>query len=59
MGIKIIGVGKNLPERIVTNDEISEYIDTDHEWIIERTGIAQRHVATEESSLDMAAAAAE
>ncbi|MGN0704238.1 MAG: 3-oxoacyl-ACP synthase III family protein [Lentihominibacter sp.] len=59
MGIRIIGVGKNLPERVVTNDEMSQYIDTDNEWIIERTGIAQRHVATTEKSLDMAAAAAE
>ena len=57
MGTRIIGVGKNLPERVVTNDEISQYIDTDNEWIIERTGIAQRHVATTEKSLDMAAAA--
>lgn len=59
MGIKIIGVGKNLPERVVTNDEMAQYIDTDNEWIMERTGIAQRHVATTEKSLDMAAAAAE
>lgn len=59
MGIKIVNVGKCLPERVVTNDEMSQYIDTNHEWIMERTGIAQRHVATTESSLDMAAAAAE
>lgn len=59
MGIKIIGVGKNLPERVVTNDEMAQYIDTDNEWIMERTGIAQRHVATTEKSLDMAAAAAQ
>lgn len=59
MGIRIIGVGKNLPDRVVTNDEMSQYIDTDNEWIVERTGIAQRHVATTEKSLDMAAAAAE
>ena len=59
MGNKIIGVGKNLPERVVTNDEMAQYIDTDNEWIMERTGIAQRHVATTEKSLDMAAAAAE
>lgn len=59
MGIRITGVGKCLPERIVTNDEISQYIDTTDEWIVERTGISQRHVATTETSLDMAAAAAE
>jgi 3-oxoacyl-[acyl-carrier-protein] synthase-3 len=38
---------------------MSQYIDTNNEWIVERTGILQRHVATTESSLDMAAAAAE
>lgn len=59
MGIRIIGAGKCLPEKIVTNDEMSQYIDTNNEWIVERTGILQRHVATTESSLDMAAAAAE
>ncbi|MDO4745334.1 MAG: beta-ketoacyl-ACP synthase III [Bacillota bacterium] len=59
MGIKMIGIGKCLPERIITNDELAEYIDTTDEWIVERTGIHQRHVATTESSLDLAAAAAE
>lgn len=59
MGVKIIGVGKCLPERVITNDEMSQYIDTTHEWIVERTGIHQRHVATTETSLDLAATAAE
>lgn len=59
MGVKIIGVGKCLPERAVTNDEISKYVDTNHDWIYERTGISQRHVATTERSLDLAVAAAE
>lgn len=59
MGVKIIGVGKCLPERVITNEEMSRYIDTTDEWIVERTGISQRHVATTETSLDLAAAAAE
>lgn len=59
MGVKIIGVGKCLPERVVTNDELSQHVDTDHEWIYDRTGISQRHVATTERSLDLAASAAE
>lgn len=59
LGIKIAGVGKCLPERIITNEEMTQYIDTTDEWIVERTGISQRHVATTESSLDLAAAAAE
>ena len=35
-----------LPEKILTNDDISEFVDTSHEWIFERTGIRQRHIAS-------------
>lgn len=41
------GVGGYLPERIVTNKELSERVDTSDEWITERTGIRQRHVAAD------------
>ncbi len=37
-----------LPEKILTNDDISELVDTSHEWIYERTGIKQRHIASNE-----------
>lgn len=59
MGVKIIGVGKCLPEKVITNEDISQFVDTNDEWIVERTGISQRHIATTESSLDLAANAAE
>lgn len=39
------GTGSALPARIVTNDELAARIDTSDEWIIERTGIRQRHIA--------------
>ncbi|MBN3583525.1 ketoacyl-ACP synthase III [Algoriphagus aestuarii] len=39
---KILGVGHSLPDRIVTNEELSEVMDTNNEWIVERTGIEQR-----------------
>ncbi|MHB1303802.1 MAG: beta-ketoacyl-ACP synthase III [Acidiphilium sp.] len=39
------GVGSYLPERIATNDDLAARIDTSDEWIRERTGIAQRHIA--------------
>ena len=39
------GTGAYLPERVVTNAELSERIDTTDAWIIERTGIRQRHIA--------------
>jgi len=44
----IKGVGMYLPEKILTNDDISEFVDTSHEWIFERTGIRQRHIASED-----------
>lgn len=55
----ISGVGAYLPERIVSNDELSRTIETSHEWIVERTGIAQRHVAApEQTTADLATEAA-
>lgn len=39
------GVGSALPKRIMTNDEMATIVDTSHEWIVERTGIHQRHIA--------------
>jgi 3-oxoacyl-[acyl-carrier-protein] synthase-3 len=39
----ISGTGFYLPPRIVTNDELSTYMDTSDEWIQERTGIKERH----------------
>ena len=39
------GAGAYLPERVVTNAELAERLDTSDEWIVERTGIRQRHIA--------------
>ncbi|WP_114749032.1 3-oxoacyl-ACP synthase III family protein [Pleomorphovibrio marinus] len=39
---KITGLGRYLPERVVTNNEISTMMDTNHGWIVERTGIEER-----------------
>ena len=41
----LLGTGSYLPERILTNEEISRTVDTTHEWIMERTGIAERRIA--------------
>ncbi|MEW6092126.1 beta-ketoacyl-ACP synthase III [Parvibaculum sp.] len=43
----VAGVGSYLPSRIVTNEDISKIVDTTDEWIVERTGIHQRHIAAE------------
>ena len=46
MGFTILGTGSALPERSVSNDELSEFLDTSDEWIFTRTGIKSRHVCT-------------
>jgi 3-oxoacyl-[acyl-carrier-protein] synthase-3 len=43
----IAGIGSYLPERIMTNAEMAEIVDTSDEWIVDRSGIRQRHVAAE------------
>jgi 3-oxoacyl-[acyl-carrier-protein] synthase-3 len=40
---RILGVGHYIPERIVTNNDLSKMMDTNDEWIVNRTGIQQRH----------------
>ncbi len=57
---RITGVGGYLPRRIVTNDELSQRLDTSDEWIAARTGIRQRHIAGDgETAAFMATRAAE
>lgn len=55
----IAGTGGYLPERVMTNKEFEEFVDTSDEWIRERSGIKRRHIAAEgETTSDMALAAA-
>lgn len=57
---KIVGVGHYVPERIVTNNELSKLMDTNNEWIIERTGIEERRFIdpSKDTVANMAAKAA-
>ncbi len=57
---KIAGVGKYLPANVVTNHDLTKYMDTSDEWIQERTGIVERRYAhrTQETSTTMAVEAA-
>ena len=56
---RIVGCGSYLPEHAVTNQELSETVDTTDEWIAERTGIRCRHIAAEgELTSDLAREAA-
>lgn len=57
-GIKIKGTGRSLPERVLTNDELSRMVDTSDEWITTRTGIRERHICKEETHAGLCAAAA-
>ncbi len=54
------GVGGYLPEKVLTNDDLSRMVDTDDQWIVERTGIRKRHIAADgELTSDLATRAAE
>ena len=55
----IRGIGAHLPARIMTNDDLSEFVETSNDWIVERTGIHQRHIAEDgETTSDLGVAAA-
>jgi 3-oxoacyl-[acyl-carrier-protein] synthase-3 len=57
---RIAGTGSALPERVISNAELAARVDTSDEWIAERTGIRQRHIAAEgQTTGDLAYAAAQ
>lgn len=56
--VVIAGVGKSIPSKVVTNDMLSQIVDTNDEWITSRTGIKQRHITTGENTSDIASKAA-
>lgn len=58
MKTRIIGTGSCLPKTVVTNDDLSKYMDTSDEWISSRTGIRERHLAVEETTASMSIEAA-
>jgi 3-oxoacyl-[acyl-carrier-protein] synthase-3 len=49
--IGITGLGCHVPERVLTNDELSTLVDTTDEWIVERTGIRERRIAADDEAL--------
>jgi 3-oxoacyl-[acyl-carrier-protein] synthase-3 len=59
LGVTILSTGKALPELKVENQKLAELVETDNQWIIERTGIEARYIATKEGGLDLAVAAAQ
>ena len=59
MSIRIIGTGSALPEKIVSNQDLAELVETSDEWIKERTGIESRHISTGETLVSLTAKACE
>jgi 3-oxoacyl-[acyl-carrier-protein] synthase-3 len=56
----VVGCGAYLPQKVVTNDDLAKVVDTTDEWIVERTGIKQRHIAADgELTSDLGTKAAE
>lgn len=51
---KIYGTGSYVPDRIITNEEMTKFVDTSDEWIVSRTGIKERRIVTDQSTLDLA-----
>ncbi len=56
---KIRGTGSYVPGKVLDNNDLAKFIDTNDEWIRERTGICRRHIIEEETTVTMAAKAAE
>ena len=55
----LAGFGSQLPEKRLTNDDLSKMVDTNDEWITQRTGIKERRIAAaDESTATLATAAA-
>lgn len=57
-GLQIIGLGHCVPEKVVTNDDLSKIVDTNDEWISSRTGIRRRHFVEKETGYELATNAA-
>jgi 3-oxoacyl-[acyl-carrier-protein] synthase III len=49
--ISITGLGSHVPDRVLTNAELSKLVDTSDEWIMERTGIRERRIASDEEAM--------
>ena len=57
MTIKISGTGSALPEKILTNKDLEQMVETSDEWITERTGIKERHISENDTVASLAAEA--
>jgi 3-oxoacyl-[acyl-carrier-protein] synthase-3 len=51
VAVSITGLGVKVPDRVVTNDDLKQYVNTSDEWIRERTGIRERRMASKDEAL--------
>jgi len=58
MSFKVLGTGSCLPQRAVSNEELSQFLDTSDDWIAQRVGISERRVCTTETTADLGLSAA-
>ncbi len=58
MSFRILGTGMYVPEKIVTNDDLAQIVDTSDEWITKRVGVRSRRVCVHETASDLAVEAA-
>ncbi len=56
--LSILGTGKYVPRKRISNDELAKFVDTSDEWISSRTGIKARHIIEDENTIDLALEAA-
>ncbi len=59
MSFYVAGTGRCVPERTITNEDLTALVETSDEWIRQRVGIHSRHVCTEETAADLAVCAAQ
>lgn len=57
MGLHILSIASYLPPHIVTNQDLESMLETDNDWIVQRVGVKQRHIATDETTGQMGAKA--
>jgi 3-oxoacyl-[acyl-carrier-protein] synthase-3 len=51
LNVSITGLGCKVPDRVLTNEDLEQYVDTSDEWILARTGIRERRMAAEDEAL--------
>ena len=59
MSIQILGTGSYVPEKVLTNDDLSGMVETSDEWITQRVGVKERRISVNESAAEMGAKAAQ